>query len=227
MCSSSGMSRLRLRDGKASKSRLQGQSDKAFILLNHARLALVPSGGEPGLVCPTVGTCGDSAATGIRNQTGRTSVQNARMNPASSRRSSILQIWPPLGRPAAKRERQRGNGYREVAAACPGVPWRALRDSNSRSPKLQTAGPAPKQKSRAEALLKTKRFPSDRILFAMFDRESSDLKRLWGRSSHDLDRVAPRVGLPCAFRDCGQYWISRRFATRISNCGHRIFDPPR
>ena len=37
MCSSSGMSRLRLRDGRASKSRLRGQFDKAFIGLNCAR----------------------------------------------------------------------------------------------------------------------------------------------------------------------------------------------
>jgi hypothetical protein len=34
MCSSSGMSRLRLRDGRASKSRLRGQFDEAFILLD-------------------------------------------------------------------------------------------------------------------------------------------------------------------------------------------------
>jgi hypothetical protein len=34
MCSSSGMSRLRFRDGRASKSRLRGQFDKAFISFN-------------------------------------------------------------------------------------------------------------------------------------------------------------------------------------------------
>src|SRR5207245_8290858 len=42
MCSSSGMSRLRLREGSASKSRLRGQSDKAFMTLNRAGIALVP-----------------------------------------------------------------------------------------------------------------------------------------------------------------------------------------
>src|ERR1700730_17259408 len=42
MCLSSGMSRLRLREGSASKSRLRGQFDKSFIPLNRARLALVP-----------------------------------------------------------------------------------------------------------------------------------------------------------------------------------------
>ena len=44
MCSSSGMSRLRLREGRASKSRLRGRSDKAFIALNRAGIALVPRG---------------------------------------------------------------------------------------------------------------------------------------------------------------------------------------
>jgi hypothetical protein len=44
MCSSSGMSRLRLREGSASKSRLRGRSDKAFIILNRAGIALVPRG---------------------------------------------------------------------------------------------------------------------------------------------------------------------------------------
>ena len=39
MCSSSGMSRLRLRDGRASKSRLRGQFDKAFIPLKCTRFA--------------------------------------------------------------------------------------------------------------------------------------------------------------------------------------------
>src|ERR1700730_6840366 len=42
ICSSSGMSRLRLRAGSASKSRLRGQFDEAFTLCNRARLALVP-----------------------------------------------------------------------------------------------------------------------------------------------------------------------------------------
>jgi hypothetical protein len=42
MRSSSGMSRLRLRDGRASKSRLRGQFDKAFIPLNRAGFGLVP-----------------------------------------------------------------------------------------------------------------------------------------------------------------------------------------
>jgi hypothetical protein len=42
MSSSSGMSRLRFRDGRASKSRLRGQFDRSFISLNRARFALVP-----------------------------------------------------------------------------------------------------------------------------------------------------------------------------------------
>src|ERR1700730_293181 len=42
MCSSSGLSRLRLREGSASKSRLRGQSDKAFIVLKRPGIALVP-----------------------------------------------------------------------------------------------------------------------------------------------------------------------------------------
>ena len=42
MCSSSGISRLRLRAGRASKSRLRGQFDKAFTPLNRARCTLVP-----------------------------------------------------------------------------------------------------------------------------------------------------------------------------------------
>ena len=41
MCSSSGISRLRLLDGRASKSRLPGQFDKAFMPLNRARFGLV------------------------------------------------------------------------------------------------------------------------------------------------------------------------------------------
>src|ERR1700738_1754618 len=40
ICSSSGISRLRLREGRASKSRLRGQSDEAFITFDHARFAL-------------------------------------------------------------------------------------------------------------------------------------------------------------------------------------------
>src|ERR1700730_9932864 len=40
ICSSSGMSRLRLRDGRASKSRLRGQFDEAFIPLNRAHDAV-------------------------------------------------------------------------------------------------------------------------------------------------------------------------------------------
>src|SRR5580692_1651049 len=42
ICSSSGISRLRLRAGSASNSRLWGQFDEVFTLCNHARLALVP-----------------------------------------------------------------------------------------------------------------------------------------------------------------------------------------
>ena len=38
------MSRLRLREGSASRSRLRGRSDKAFMTLNCAGIALVPSG---------------------------------------------------------------------------------------------------------------------------------------------------------------------------------------
>ena len=38
------MSRLRLRNGRASKSRLRGQFDKAFIPLNRTQFALVPRG---------------------------------------------------------------------------------------------------------------------------------------------------------------------------------------
>src|SRR5215211_2106446 len=44
MCSSSGISRLRLRGGRASKSRLRGHFDETFIPLNRARFALVPRG---------------------------------------------------------------------------------------------------------------------------------------------------------------------------------------
>src|ERR1051326_2273697 len=42
MRSSSGISRLRLRDGRASKSRLRGQFDNAFIPSNRARFASFP-----------------------------------------------------------------------------------------------------------------------------------------------------------------------------------------
>ena len=41
MCSSSGISRLRLLDGRASKSRLRGQFDKAFMPLDRARFGVV------------------------------------------------------------------------------------------------------------------------------------------------------------------------------------------
>jgi hypothetical protein len=48
------MSRLRLREGRASKSRLRGRSDKAFITLNRAGIALVPRGRELTRVyCPS------------------------------------------------------------------------------------------------------------------------------------------------------------------------------
>jgi hypothetical protein len=45
MCSSSGIMRLRSRDGRASKSRLRGQFDDASIPLNRAGFALVPLNG--------------------------------------------------------------------------------------------------------------------------------------------------------------------------------------
>jgi hypothetical protein len=55
MCSSSGMSRLRLREGRAGKSRLRGQSDKAFMTLNRAGIALVPrETGVTRIYCPSV-----------------------------------------------------------------------------------------------------------------------------------------------------------------------------
>jgi hypothetical protein len=43
MFSSSGISRLRLREGSASNSRLRGQFDAAFIFFNRARFALASS----------------------------------------------------------------------------------------------------------------------------------------------------------------------------------------
>src|SRR3984893_10502845 len=46
MCSSSGMSRLRLRDGSASKRRFRGQFDKAFMSYNRARFRVVPRESE-------------------------------------------------------------------------------------------------------------------------------------------------------------------------------------
>ena len=42
MCSSSGISRLRLREGNASNSRLRGQFDNAFMLFNIHDDAIVP-----------------------------------------------------------------------------------------------------------------------------------------------------------------------------------------
>ena len=100
MCSSSGISRLRLRGGRASKSRLLGHFDETFIPLNRVWFALVPRGwvGRESIILPFNATRLDMSAKGqtqknslkanvfrIAPESGPCSMQSARLKGAKSR----------------------------------------------------------------------------------------------------------------------------------------------
>src|ERR1700730_8830071 len=65
MCSSSGISRLRLRGGRASKSRLPRHFDETFIPLNRAWSALVPTGWSDASLLSFPSTRRDMSAKGL------------------------------------------------------------------------------------------------------------------------------------------------------------------
>jgi hypothetical protein len=115
-----------------------------------------------------------------------------------------------------------GGLHREIGGNCDGV-YRGgapgeIRTRDPPDSQTESLGTQTKEQGRGPAQNETN--PIRPNLLEMLDRDFGDLKRLLGRSSHDLDRVAARASLPCAFREYGGYWISRHFATTISNCGN-------